>query len=541
MLKFTVTTYLFSGHNSCTTPYLGMLHVFPLIVGLVAVAAATESWPGGPWLACRGSGLAQYGIDAASMSTPGWQLPAAAAGECIINAPVPGTALEALLANGSFTQPDGSPLLDPYVDDWLKRIPDVADIGRAFYAFTFTAQLATINVSACSTPGMASTARILLSLPQSSYRVTLHVDGSATPTAPVGARSGETDAVGMYRRFHFDLGPLATFCAAPVHAVSLRTQPPDVLGVPTGGQGGDKTIARNVVAQWLAGWDFSPPVPDRATGLLDGVFLTVAPAGVLLYDGAVAVSDLVLAPDDPARAASLRSTFRVSLLALGSDPVSGSLACSVPSVAGASWTGDVTVPGTASWVEAGGAAPSPLLDVPLWWPHTAGTPVLHNASCTFTAGGVATVVAWRVGFRTMTSTVNSTLGGRQFEVNGQRLFLLGGNFVGTDVLHRSSFRTVQRFNDEVRFHVRAGFNVMRLWGGSGGHPQALWDAADEAGILLFFEFWMTGDDNSPAKGGAGANASAPDDHAGYIEAARDSLRAARGHASLLLVCEVRRE
>ena len=44
---------------------------------------------------------------------------------------------------------------------------------------------------------------------------------------------------------------------------------------------------------------------------------------------------------------------------------------------------------------------------------------------------------------------------------------------------------------------------MRLWGGHGGAPQALWDAADEFGILLFHEFWMTGDDNSPAKGGPG--------------------------------------
>lgn len=458
---------------------------------------------------------------------------------------MPGTVLEALLANGTFTEPNGTtPLRDPYVDDWLTRIPDIADAGRPFYTFVYAAQLATADVEACQAPvGASPAARVLLHLPQAAYHVTVHVDGGTAPLPPVGALAGTTAAIGMYRRFDFDLGPLDAFCASPAHAVSLLVAPPDVPGVPTGGQGGDKAIARNIVAQWTAGWDFSPPCPDRATGLFDGVFLDVAPGGVLLRDGAVAVTALALAPGDPARAATLSAVFRASLLALGSVPVAGSLACAVAGVAGAAWTGNVTVPGGSVWTEAGGAPPAALVDVPLWWPHTAGAPVLNDASCTFVpAGGSARDAAtatWRAGFRTVTSSVNAQLGGRQFEVNGQRVYLEGGNFVGTDVLYRSAYRTPARYADEVRLHARMGFNVMRLWGGSGGHPSALWDAADAAGVLLFFEFWMTGDDNSPAKGGGGANASAPDDHAGYLETARDSLRAVRGRASLLLVCEVR--
>jgi hypothetical protein len=53
--------------------------------------------------------------------------------------------------------------------------------------------------------------------------------------------------------------------------IALIVYPPDPPGDPNGGQGGDGVIARNVTHQYLAGWDWIQPVPDRNTGIWDKV------------------------------------------------------------------------------------------------------------------------------------------------------------------------------------------------------------------------------------------------------------------------------
>ena len=47
--------------------------------------------------------------------------------------------------------------------------------------------------------------------------------------------------------------------------------PPDVVGNPNGGQGGDGEIARGVTNQYVAGWDWIQPIRDRNTGIWDKV------------------------------------------------------------------------------------------------------------------------------------------------------------------------------------------------------------------------------------------------------------------------------
>ena len=102
-------------------------------------------------------------------------------------------------------------------------------------------------------------------------------------------------------------------------------------------------------------------------------------------------------------------------------------------------------------------------------------------------------------------------------------------------------------------HREMGMNVVRLWGGNGGAARGLWDAADEQGVLIFQEFWQSGvsalmitrsyhvseswvgigylQDNNGRWAGS---QSWPLDHPGYLLAAADTMRMARGHASLLL-------
>jgi hypothetical protein len=49
---------------------------------------------------------------------------------------------------------------------------------------------------------------------------------------------------------------------------------------------------------------------------------------------------------------------------------------------------------------------------------------------------VSSRVEFRVGFRTVDSTFDVTLGGRVFSVNRQRVYLEGGNFIALDQFSR---------------------------------------------------------------------------------------------------------
>ena len=53
--------------------------------------------------------------------------------------------------------------------------------------------------------------------------------------------------------------------------LAVIVYPPDHVGNPNGGQGGDGIIGRNVVHQYVAGWDWIQPVRDRNTGIWDKV------------------------------------------------------------------------------------------------------------------------------------------------------------------------------------------------------------------------------------------------------------------------------
>ena len=63
-----------------------------------------------------------------------------------------------------------------------------------------------------------------------------------------------------------------------------------------------------------------------------------------------------------------------------------------------------------------------------------GYPALYSAAISFTENGdesASDTVYWRIGFRNISSVVDDKLGGRIFFVNGQRIYLEGGNFIST--------------------------------------------------------------------------------------------------------------
>jgi mannosylglycoprotein endo-beta-mannosidase len=500
------------------------------------------------WLACR---LSSLDGGAAPLSQPSWSPPPNS--ECI-PATIPGTILGALLLNGTFVRPDNSSqtIIDPYVDDWLSNntIPDISWIGSDFYTFVFRTTLTTTDILACSSP--SNDATIILSAPQLSYRASLFLDGSSIPTI-----DGDSQAVGMFKRHDFSFGTSSSFCNSTQRGISLLVQPPDHAGIPSAfcslyppnfnntipcGQGGNHSLAMDIISQDLQGWDFEVASPDRNTGVIDGLEVQVANSSILLRDGAIAVYNLTLSGHGGIGAplGSGNITFRASIRNVGIvNDVTGAVTFMIDTsdsnfVDTLSTQVRVSLPVNSGWIEVISEPLSIPPGVALWWPHTVGIPTLRTANASFVSDASvnepATTLSWRAGLRTVSCDVDLNLGGRAITINGKRIYLEGGNFVGTDLLSRPYWRSDERYSDEVKLHAAMGFNAMRLWGGHGGHPDSLFTAADEAGIFLWNEFFMSGDNNGRWAG----NASWPLEHDLYNIAVSDTIRRLRGHPSLLV-------
>src|SRR6201996_8837612 len=75
----------------------------------------------------------------------------------------------------------------------------------------------------------------------------------------------------MYLRQSYNI--TKALAASGDNRLAIIVYPPDPVGNPNGGQGGDGTIARNVSTQYTAGWDWIRPIHDRNTGIWDKVYI----------------------------------------------------------------------------------------------------------------------------------------------------------------------------------------------------------------------------------------------------------------------------
>lgn len=104
--------------------------------------------------------------------------------------------------------------------------------------------------------------------------------------------------------------------------------------------------------------------------------------------------------------------------------------------------------------------------VKLWWPHGLGVDDAHLHSFTFTLlvdgynASSQTIVA---GIRTIDTFLDTTLQGQRFQINGNDVYLVGGNWITTDQAFRYS-ASKERYCDEISLHRHAGLNLIRVWG-----------------------------------------------------------------------------
>jgi beta-mannosidase len=129
----------------------------------------------------------------------------------------------------------------------------------------------------------------------------------------------------------------------------------------------------------------------------------------------------------------------------------------------------------------------------LWWPRGRGRADIYRVTVELVHDGVVVdTVILRHGIRTVElrrTSVTTRQGDGDFSilVNGERIFILGTNWVPLDAYHA---RDRERIPRALALASDLGCNLIRCWGGNVYEDDLFFDLCDEAGILVWQDFAM---------------------------------------------------
>jgi beta-mannosidase len=129
----------------------------------------------------------------------------------------------------------------------------------------------------------------------------------------------------------------------------------------------------------------------------------------------------------------------------------------------------------------------------LWWPRGRGEACLYDTTVEMWLDAkLVDTVQFTHGIRTValerTSTTDEAGSGHfHFRVNGERIYVLGSNWVPTDAIPG---RQAERIPAAVELAAEVGCNLLRVWGGGVYEPDLFYDLCDRAGILVWQDFAM---------------------------------------------------
>jgi hypothetical protein len=434
------------------------------------------------------------------ISQPGFSL------KGFMPATVPGTVLTTMLNNKMIP--------DPFYGMNNERIPDIYNTGRDYYTYWFVKDF-TEKVS------------------NAGEQVWLHFRGInySCDVFLNGHQLNDKRFYGMFLRQQYNI--TKWLAKDGKNRLAVIVYPPDPVGNPNGGQGGDGTIARNVSHQYVAGWDWIQPVRDRNTGIWDKV--TIEKTGAVNVQNVHVITlvpgkRLVEGKQDPA-------TIKITaeLLNASDKQVHGKLEYSI---AGQTISANVTVPSHKSITP---QLPDHLLSNPkLWWPNGYGPQNLYTINVRFISddGTVSDVEKINFGVRQINTVWNTTTRSREVQVNGQKIFIKGGNWIISDEMLRFSDA---RYDAEIRFHRDMNLNLIRIWGGAITERPEFYNACDKYGLLVMQDFWNSGDCNGrwldpKKKDDQWTRRKYPDDHQLFLASVVDQVKMLRNHPSLALWC-----
>ncbi len=423
-----------------------------------------------------------------------------------MDATVPGTVLTTLLHNKLIP--------DPFYGMNNEQIPDIYTTGRDYYTYWFVNDFKE-------------------KAPVGSEQVWLHFRGInySCDVFLNGHKLNSELFSGMFLRQQYNITPW--LAKDGKNRLAVIVYPPDPVGNPNGGQGGDGTIARNVSHQYVAGWDWIQPVRDRNTGIWDKV--TIEKTGVVNLQNphAVTIVPGKRMPDGKQAPAVLK--LSAELLNSSDKRVSGVLQYELN---GQKISREVMVPAGEKILF---TLPDLTIQNPrLWWPNGYGKQDMYSIDLKFITQDqvVSDAESVRFGIREITTAWNADTRSREIRVNGQRIFMKGGNWIISDAMLRFS---KDRYDAEVRFHRDMNLNLIRIWGGAILERPEFYEACDKYGLMVMQDFWISGDCNGRwldpmKKDDQWTRRKYPDDHNLFLTSVADQVKMIRNHPSLALYC-----
>jgi len=425
----------------------------------------------------------------------------------LLDATVPGTVLTTLINNKLQH--------DPFWGMNNEKIPDIYNTGSDYYTYWF------INDFELSQYQLLKKV-LWLNLRGVNYSCDIFLNG---------IKVNKNRHYGMFLRQTYNISSLIN--KNSTNRLAIIVYPPNPVGNPNGGQGGDGEIARTVSHQYVAGWDWIQPIRDRNTGIWDKVSIE-ATNEINLSNPHIITEVLgVREPNKSQDPATIKST--VEVVNSSDKAIKGYI---VFETNGQKITQPCTIQKNSTSTI---SLPNLTISQPkLWWPNGYGKPNLYTGKFSFISNKKDTsdIESVNYGIRTITTTWNSHTKSAQVMVNGQKIFIKGGNWIISDALLRLS---PERYDHEVRFHQEMNLNLIRVWGGALLERPEFYDACDKYGMLVMQDFWVSADCNGKwtdpqKKEDQWTRRQYPDDHALFITSAADQVKMIRNHPSLAFWC-----
>lgn len=417
-----------------------------------------------------------------------------------LSAVVPGTVLNSFVYNHIYPEPYYG--LNNKMESG--KIPDISKVGREFYTYWFRTEF--------DVPASFVGKNIWLQPDGINYRAEVWVNGHLLSVMN-----------GMFASDYIDITDFVK--AGAKNVLAIRVYPVDVPGTvkskPWGAageyhNGGNGNIGLNTTMLMSVGWDFTfmDGIRDRNTGIWKSISLYTT--GKVALRHPFVKSELRKPGYDVAR-----ETISVEVVnpQNTTDTIRGVVRGEI--------AGENIIVEKAFRILRGEEKtvtftpdefPQLTICNPrLWWPVNKGPQHLYEMKLTVSVNGVVCdSVKTRFGIREITSDRNTPDRSRVFYINGKRIFIRGTNWIPEAMLRSSDERTYA----ELRYTRQAGINLIRFWGGGIAESDYFYQLCDEMGLLIWQEFWMTGDTRHPHDKGV------------YLSNVASTVKRIRNHPSL---------
>lgn len=457
---------------------------------------------------------------------------------------VPGTVLTGLVANGIYP--------DPYTGLNNMLIPDASDEFNKKYNLERFSHLpndpnpwkkpywyrTTFNV-----PANDQGRKFQLIFKGINYRAGVWLNGQQI--------TDSTEMAGMFAQYSLDVS--RNIKAGGTNVLAVKIYPLDFPGLPSteqlealgdfypnGGPTGD--IGKNVTMLCSVGWDWVPPVRDRNIGIWLPVYLRTT-GNVTIADPQV-ITQLPALPDTSRAELSLNLKLRNR----SENDEKGKLLVSITPETfkgnAVQFTREIAV-GKNSFTQVSlnpeNTKELNISNPALWWPNGYGRPDLYRIRLQYSGNnGFSDDTTFLIGVRTVGTKAtlvqpsksdksakdNKGFYRRDFYVNGRRIHITGGAWVPDFMLNRDSLR----YDYELRLCKNSNINLVRIWGGGVTPKDEFFEAADRYGLLVWSDFWVTGDTQGEFKG----SPDWPLEGDVFVRNVRSTILRIRNHPSLLL-------